>query len=129
MNREYKSEQWEIERKATLLSGPFLLCPYPRCGRAAYGAYTSPSVEKYCMCKFCGFWQEVGGEPKQCPIFHHDCKGNKQPLPLTGHPRKGDCYTSNEKAEEVSCEFCDEVITEKAKWPIDDPENHPLLKP
>lgn len=122
MNREYKSEQWKMERRATLISGPYLKCPNPKCGWMAYGAYTSQSVEKYCMCKICGFWQEVDGKPKQCVIFYHNCKGNRQPLPPSGHPRKGYCWNSDENAIEISCEYCDEVITTKTMWPIEDPQ-------
>jgi len=125
MGREYTKEQWGKERALTLQGIP-LKCPNPKCGRlGTYKAYTQPAVEMYCMCKFCGFWQAVGEKPKQCNIFHHNCKGNKQLLPPGGHPRKGYCWIA---ADEVGCEYCDEVITNKVKWPVDDPD-HPLLKP
>jgi len=124
MSRKYTKEQWEKERESTL-SGIPLKCPNPRCERLGnYWAYTQPAVERYCMCKFCGFWQAVGEASKQCNMFYHECKNGKKPLPLDGHPRKGYDWIA---ADKDICEYCGETITNKVKWPVDDP-NHPLLR-
>lgn len=99
----------------------------PECGSSNfYDQYPQNAFpEPYAMCKHCGYWKKEGEEKRQCRIFYHNCKGNKQPLPPGGHPRKGFCWIA---ADEVECEYCDEVITNKVRWPVDDP-NHPLLHP
>ena len=127
VNRIYTEEQWKIDFLFNILRTPL---PCPQCKLLGYMGYTQNSVPEYCMCKLCGFWQAVGEELRQCSIFHHDCKGNKNPLPPTGHPRKGFCYVADEKATEAGCEFCIEGAKEKAQWPaeLENPWDHPMLK-
>jgi ribosomal protein S27AE len=98
----------------------------PKCGSSNfYDQYHQNAFpEPYAMCKNCGYWKKENEEVRQCNIFYHDCKGNKQPLPPAGHPRKGFCWGFG---DEIACEYCDEIIKEKAKWPAED-INHPFHK-
>lgn len=108
-------------------------CPNCKSSNFFYDKYQQTDrnagvVFTYAMCKNCGYWKREDEEkPRQCTIFHHNCKGDKQPLPPTGHPRKGYCWVGADR-DECACEYCNEIITKKAKWPAEDP-NHLLLKP
>lgn len=52
--------------------GTCLLCP--KCKAVGfYAARFNPSNnQRYRMCKFCGFWQEVNGIEEYCNMFFHD---------------------------------------------------------
>ncbi len=116
MDREYTKEQWEQERELTLRDTP-VKCPNPKCDKLrAYWTYTQKAVPMYCMCKFCGFWQAVGEKPKRCNMFYHEC-----PLP---NPRKGYDWNANDSC---ACQTCGQILTNKVKWPVDDPD-HPFRK-
>lgn len=100
----------------------------PNCGNSKffYDQYHQAAfLEAYAMCKFCGYWRKGNDEPKQCNIFYHECKGDKNPLPQGGHPRKGYCWVTEQ--DTCECEFCYEIMTKKVKWPFEDP-NHPFHK-
>jgi hypothetical protein len=119
MDLEYRDEQWADEVMATreVVTNFGSIIPCPDC--ATVGFYGPRAVEdaagvtvrKYRACKFCGFWQEVGGEPYRCSMFFHECGG------------RGlyDWKTS----DDYRCGFCGELVANRVEWPARD-TTHPF---
>lgn len=99
--------------------GSDLACP--DCGKIGfYGARSSPNDPMYRMCKFCGLWQKVGGNPQRCNMFVHDCQAALGPL----HDVAG--YDWNMGSEhQCQREACKQPMTKKIQWPAEDGK-HPF---
>ena len=115
---KYTKENWIAENAVTSM-GMRVACP--ECGvtefyspREARNPKGGKETRKYRACKFCGFWQEVGGRPYWCNMYYHVCKGTgawdwKPPSWIKGE-----------------CKICGGTVEEK-RWPVDDPK-HPFHK-
>jgi hypothetical protein len=96
--------------------------PCPGCGRTGfYGPRRADDDRRYALCKFCGFYQEAGGEPTQCRATVHGCPS----WPIVA----GASYVWWARPEETEygCPYCGimvGVVAVSATRPVDD-RSHP----
>jgi len=96
--------------------------PCPGCGRTGfYGPRQADDDRRYRLCKFCGFYEEVGAEPAQCRATVHGCSS----WPTVA----GASYIWWVQPEETrySCPYCGTmvgVVAVGANRPADD-RSHP----
>lgn len=120
----YKLKQWEKEMKISSFCGgqhwPAGSCtiPCPKCGVVGfYGPRGDTSGRKYRACKFCGFWQEVGGKPYRCITVYCDkCQTS-------------DTYNWHIPPWTQGSEYCPKCHAQlkQTKWASDNP-SHPFHK-
>ncbi len=101
---EYTQANWEAESFALFAEGGNpRRCP--ECGRTAfYGPRFIPPSSKVRSCRFCGFWQEVGGHPTQHLPTVHSCSK----WPETS--RAPYIWWVAPDTESYPCPFCDDTV-------------------
>ncbi|NIM50357.1 MAG: hypothetical protein GTN62_09365 [Gemmatimonadales bacterium] len=71
-NGTYTQRDWTRDHHATVAGANPEPCP--KCGRMGfYGPRARSGDQYYRACRFCGFWQEVGGEPQYFEPTVHGC--------------------------------------------------------
>lgn len=97
---QYTEEQWDEDSYQLFVerSDPK---PCPRCGQTGfYGPRAADPGLKFHCCRFCGFHQEVGGEPAQFMPVIHGCDD----WPVCARAQY--VWWLSPNAERFPCPFC-----------------------
>ena len=108
---DYTLDDWTREDSA--LKGGADPAPCPRGKRRGFYAprWAEPG-RRYCACKFCGLWQDVGRPPHE--IIRYECFGRDH------------CVADwKEPHESWACPVCGAAFTPDAAvpWPAENPEH------